>query len=72
MGFPWKIEIFRGVGSKIAGFGVLWSKIEILVEKWWFLLKNRVLMGFWSRNREKVEKSREFGHFLKIGENREK
>ena len=36
---------------------------------WW---KNGVFMGFWSINREKVGKSREFGDFWKIGENREK
>ena len=35
-------------------------------------LKNGVFVGFWSRNWEKVGKSREFGHFLKIGESREK
>ena len=34
--------------------------------------KNGVLMGFWSRNRGKVGKSREFDDFLKIGKNREK
>ena len=37
-----------------------------------FLLKIRVLVGFWSRNWEKVGKSREFNYFLKIGKNREK
>ena len=31
-----------------------------------------VFVGFWSRNRGKSEKSREFDDFLKIGENREK
>ena len=34
--------------------------------------KNGVFVGFWSRNRGKVGKSREFDDFLKIGENREK
>ena len=33
MEFSWKIEIFRGVWSKIDGFGVLWLKREVLVEK---------------------------------------
>ena len=37
-----------------------------------FLSKNGVLVGFWSRNWGKVEKSREFDDFLEIGENREK
>ena len=36
---------------------------------WW---KNGVFVGFWSRNWEKVGKSREFDYFLKIGKNREK
>ena len=50
----------------------------VLVEKWGFcgkmvgFLKNGVFVGFWSRNRGKVGKSREFDDFLKIGENREK
>ena len=35
-------------------------------------LKNGVFVGFWSRNRGKVEKSREFDDFWKIGKNREK
>ena len=30
-------------------------------------LKNGVFVGFWSRNRGKVGKSREFDDFLKIG-----
>ena len=34
--------------------------------------KNGVFVGFWSINRGKVEKSREFDDFWKIGENREK
>ena len=48
------------------------------MEKWGFggkmvvFLKNGGFVGFWSRNREKVGKSREFDDFLKIGENREK
>ena len=36
---------------------------------WW---KMGVFVGFWSRNRGKVGKSREFDDFLKIGKNREK
>ena len=50
----------------------------VLVEKWGFggkmvvFLENGGFVGFWSRNRGKVEKSREFDDFLKIGENREK
>ena len=35
-------------------------------------LKNGVFVGFWSRNRGKVGKSREFNDFWKIGKNREK
>ena len=35
-------------------------------------LKNGVFVGFWSRNRGKVGKSREFDDFWKIGKNREK
>ena len=35
-------------------------------------LKNGVFVGFWSINREKVGKSREFDDFWKIGKNREK
>ena len=62
-------------------FRDLWSKIKIfvgLVENWSFsgkmvvFSKNGVFMGFWSANRGKVGKSREFEDFLKIGENREK
>ena len=34
--------------------------------------KNGGFVGFWSRNRGKVGKSREFDHFRKIGKNREK
>ena len=50
----------------------------VLLEKWGFcgkievFSKNEVFVGFWSRNREKVGKSREFDDFLKIGENGEK
>ena len=58
--------------SKNGVFGGLGSKIEVLVEKWWVFLKNGVFVGFWSRNRGKVGKSREFDDFLKIGKNREK
>ena len=36
-------------------------------EKWGFYWKNGVFVGFWPRNRGKVGKSREFGHFWKIG-----
>ena len=45
--------------------GVLWEKGGF----WW---KNGVFVGFWSINRGKVGKSREFDDFLKIGKNREK
>ena len=34
--------------------------------------ENGVFVGFWSRIREKVGKSREFEDFWKIGKNREK
>ena len=49
-----------------------------MVENWGFrgkiggFSKNGVFMGFWSRNRGKVGKSREFDDFRKIGKNREK
>ena len=49
-----------------------------MVENWGFsgkiggFSKNGVFVGFWSRNREKVGKSREFEDFWKIGKNREK
>ena len=42
------------------------------MEKVVFFWKNGVFVGFWSRIQGKVGKSREFDHFLKIGENREK
>ena len=54
-----------GFGRKMRVFRDLWLKIGVF-------LKNGVLMGFWSRNREKVGKGREFDDFLKIGKNREK
>ena len=69
---------FEGLGLEIRGlvgkwgFEGVWSKIEVSVEKWWVFLKNGVFVGFWSRNREKVGKSREFDDFRKIGKNREK
>ena len=50
----------------------------VLMEKWVFggkigvFLKNGVFVGFWSRNRGKVGKSREFDDFWKIGKNKEK
>ena len=56
----------------------LWLEIEVLVENSGFcgkmgvFLKNGVFVGFWSRNRGKVGKSREFNDFWKIGKNREK
>ena len=58
--------------------GVLWENEGFMVENWGFgggrvvFLKNEVFLGFWSRNREKVGKSREFDDFWKIGKNREK
>ena len=58
-----------------AGYG---QGTGVLVEKWGFcgkiggFLKNGVFVGFWSRNRGKVGKSREFNDFWKIGKNREK
>ena len=42
-----------------------WWKNGGFFEKW-------VFVGFWSTNREKVGKSREFDDFWKIGKNREK
>ena len=68
----------KGVGEivgfmrKGGGLGELGRKIETFVERGGFLLKTGVFVGFWSRNWEKVGKSREFDDFLKIGENREK
>ena len=68
-------------GGKMGVFRDLWSKIKVLwglVENRGFggkievFLKNGVFVGFWSRIREKVGKSREFEDFWKIGENREK
>ena len=64
-----------GIGQ---GRGRVGQGMGVLVEKWGFcgkmvgFLKNGVFVGFWSRNRGKVGKSREFDDFLKIGENREK
>ena len=52
--------------------GFIWLKIGGFGGKMGVLLKNGVFVGFWSRNRGKVGKSRELDHFLKIGENREK
>ena len=55
-----------------------WGFHGFVVENWGFsgkrmgFSKNGVFVGFWSRNREKVGKSREFDDFLKIGKNREK
>ena len=57
-----KINGFWGFMIENQGFN---GKIGVL-------LKNGVFVGFWSRNREKVGKSREFDDFLKIGKNREK
>ena len=64
-----------GVRSKIGGLvekGRFPGEIRVLVEKWGVFLKNGGFVGFWSINREKVGKGREFDDFLKIGENREK
>ena len=57
-----KIGVFKDLGLEIWGFG---GKMGVL-------LKNGVFVGFWSRNWEKVGKSREFDDFWKIGKNREK
>ena len=62
----------RGFRGKIGGFGGFMIKNRGFGGKMVVFLKNGVFMGFWSINRGKVEKSREFDHFLKIGENREK
>ena len=53
---------FSGKMEVSMGFG---GKIEVFSE-------NEVFVGFWSRIPGKVGKSREFAHFWKIGENREK
>ena len=77
---------FRGFVGKIRGFcrknkgggGFFVLKNEVFVENGGFtgkivgFLKNEVFVGFWSRNWEKLGKSREFDDFWKIGENREK
>ena len=64
-GFPGvpveKGGVLRGYGRKS---GFLW--------KMTVFLKNEVFVGFWSRIRGKVGKSREFDDFWKIGKNREK
>ena len=68
----WKMRISGSYGEK-SRFrwenGGLWGFME---ENGGFGGKIGVFMGFWSRNWEKVGKSREFDDFLKIGENRKK
>ena len=80
-GVSWKNErFFWGVGLKIGvsmgkgggGLGGLGLKIGVFSGKMEGFSKNGVFMGFWSRNWEKVGKSREFDDFWKIGKNREK
>ena len=61
-----------GFARKRRVFRDLWLKIEVFGGKIGVFLKNGVFVGFWSRNRGKAGKSREFNDFLKIGENREK
>ena len=61
-----------GVVKKIEVLGGFMVKNRVFSGKIVIFLKIRGLVGFWSRNREKVGKSREFEDFLKIGENREK
>ena len=79
-----KIEVlvgkwgFPGIMVENWGFGGKMRFSGVLVEKWGFygkigvFLKNGVFVGFWSRNRGKVGKGREFDDFWKIGKNREK
>ena len=62
IGVLWKNGGFHGFMVGNCGFS----------GKQWVLLKNGVFMGFWSRIRGKVGKSREFDDFLKIEKNREK
>ena len=60
-GFFWGYIENRGFRGK-GGFS---GKMMIFLE-------NGVFVGFWSRIRGKVGKSREFDDFWKIGKNREK
>ena len=66
------MEVLRGGGVENRGF------LEGMVGNRGFggkmggFSKNGVFVGFWSKNRGKVGKSREFDDFLKIGKNREK
>ena len=62
----------RGVFWKKGGFEDSMVENRGFYGKMAVFLKNGVLVGFWSRNRGKVGKGREFDDFLKIGENREK
>ena len=68
MGVLWKIGVSVGK-SRFFGFMVgnrgFDGKIGVF-------LKNEVFVGFWSIDRGKVGKSREFDDFWKIGEIREK
>ena len=67
-GFSGKMEILGGCGQKLRfrwEMGGLGGKMGVF-------LKNGVFVGFWSRNRGKVGKGREFDDFWKIGKNREK
>ena len=75
-GFDGVLRGFLGVpwvnGGADRGFGGVYGQKWRV---WWKnggFSKNGVFVGFWSRNRGKVGKSREFDDFLKIGENREK
>ena len=66
----------RGIEEKLEIF-FFWGG-RGSVKNWGFrggmmvFLEKGVSVGFWSRNRRKVGKSREFDDFWKIGKNREK
>ena len=70
--------VLGGFRWKIGGLVGKWGFQEFIDENRGFggkmvgFSKNGVFVGFWSRNRGKVGKSREFDDFLKIGESREK
>ena len=70
-GFVEKWEVSGISGQKLGFFWKNGGFPGFVVENRGFS-KNGVSVGFWSRNRGKVGKSREFDDFWKIGKNREK
>ena len=74
-------RVLKGMGKNGGFWGCVVANrgfLGFIVGNWVFggkmvvFLKNGVFVGFWSRNRGKVGKSREFNDFWKIGKNREK